>query len=128
MLIATGASESYDGGTNLDEFSQIINNSTQRIEIIKNNFDTLLNKVYDKMIDSDKNYVYVLNERFYKQIEFIPDYVDLYTMTVEIDTQTQSLIKPTKDSDTIIQICQEHEEIFGEYLDIQKMLINLYNE
>lgn len=128
MVIALGASESYEGGTNLDELSIIVNNSTKRIETIKNNFDTLLNEMYDKMIDSDKNYVYVLNEKFYKQIESIPDYIDLYTMTVEIDTQTENLIKPTKDSNTIIEICQEHEIIFGEYLNIQKMFINLYGE
>ena len=127
-MVLLGASESFEGRTNLDELSIIINDSTKRIETIKNNFDTLLNRVYDKMIESDKNYVYVLNEKFHKEIESLPDYVDLYTMLVEIDTQSSNTLKPTEDSSTLIEICEEHKEIFSEYLDIQKILISLYED
>ena len=126
-MVILDASESFEGRTNLDELSRVINNSTKRIETIKNNFDTLLNRVYDRMIESDKNYVYVLNEKFYKEIESLPDYVDLYTLTVEIDPQNSNILKTTEDSLTLIEICEEHEEIFSEYLDIQKILIALYN-
>lgn len=127
-MVILGASESFEGRTNLDELSRVINNSTKRIETIKNNFDTLLNRVYDRMIESDKNYVYVLNEKFYKEIESLPDYVDLYTLTVEIDPQNSNILKTTEDSLALIEICEEHEEIFSEYLDIQKILIALYND
>ena len=126
-MVILDASESFEGRTNLDELSRVINNSTKRIETIKNNFDNLLNRVYDRMIESDKNYVYVLNEKFYKEIESLPDYVDLYTLTVEIDPQNSNILKTTEDSLTLIEICEEHEEIFSEYLDIQKILIALYN-
>lgn len=127
-MVILGASESFEGRTNLDELSRVINNSTKRIETIKNNFDTLLNRVYDRMIESDRNYVYVLNEKFHKEIESLPDYVDLYTLTVEIDPQNSNILKTTEDSLTLIEICEEHEEIFSEYLDIQKILIALYND
>lgn len=127
-MVILGASESFEGRTNLDELSRVINNSTKRIETIKNNFDILLNGVFDRMIESDKNYVYVLNEKFHKEIESLPDYIDLYALTVELDAQYPNSLKTTDDSMAIIEICEEHEEIFDEYLDIQKILIAIYKD
>ena len=82
--------------------------------------------MYDDMIEKDQNFVYVLSQKFKKQIENLPDYRDLYTILVEIDPNTSKL-KTTQDSFTLIEICQEHKVIFEEYIDLQKIFINLYN-
>lgn len=124
-MVALAASEFYEDRTNVDELIRVISDSTERIEIIKNNFKTLLTDVYDNMIEKDKNFVYVLSQEFKKQIEHLPDYRYLYTILVEIDPNTSKL-KTTQDSFTLIEICQEHQLIFEEYLDLQKILMNLY--
>jgi hypothetical protein len=125
IMVALAASESFEDRTNIDELANIITSSTKKIENITINFDTLLNQIYDKMIDKDKNFVYILSEKFKKEVERLPDYVDLYNILVEIDPQTTTL-RTTKDSITLIEICEEHEIIFEEYLELQRILINLY--
>jgi hypothetical protein len=125
-MVALAASEFYEDRTNVDEMIRVISDSTERIEIIRTNFETLLNDIYDDMIEKDQNFVYVLSQKFKKQIENLPDYRDLYTILVEIDLNTSKL-KTTQDSFTLIEICQEHKVIFEEYIDLQKILINLYN-
>ncbi len=124
-MVALAASEFYEDRTSIEELVRVVSDSTYRIEAIHNNFDTLLNQIYDNMIERDKNYVYVLSQKFRDQVEKLPDYRDLYTILVEIDPQT-SKIKTTQDSSTLIDICEEHKVIFEEYLNIQKLLINLY--
>ena len=62
-MVILGASESYENRGNIEELTRIINNSTKKIEKIKNNFDTLLYNIFDEMIECDKNLVYVLNEK-----------------------------------------------------------------
>lgn len=124
-MVALAASEFYEDRTSVEELVRVISDSTRTIEIIKTNFNTLLNEVYDNMIDRDKNYVYVLSQKFKDQIENLPDYRDLYTVLVEIDPHTSN-IKTTQDSFTLIEICEEHQIIFSEYLDIQRAFINLY--
>lgn len=124
-MVALAASEFYEDRTSVEELIRVISDSTDTIEIIKTNFQTLLNEIYDNMIERDKNYVYILSEKFKNQIERLPDYRDLYTVLVEIDPQTSKL-KTTQDSFTLIEICEEHKMIFEEYLDIQRLLINLY--
>jgi len=124
-MVALAASEFYEDRTSIEELVRAVSDSTYRIETIHNNFDTLLNQIYDNMIERDKNYVYVLSQKFKNQVEKLPDYRDLYTILVEIDPQT-SKIKTTQDSSTLIEICEEHKVIFEEYLNIQKLLINLY--
>ena len=125
-MVALAASEFYEDRTNVDEMIRVISDSTERIEIIRTNFETLLNDIYDNMIEKDQNFVYVLSQKFKKQIENLPDYRDLYTILVEIDLNTSKL-KTTQDSFTLIEICQEHKVIFEEYIDLQKIFINLYN-
>lgn len=125
-MVALAASEFYEDRTNVDELIRVISDSTERIEIIRTNFETLLNDMYDDMIEKDQNFVYVLSQKFKKQIENLPDYRDLYTILVEIDPNTSKL-KTTQDSFTLIEICQEHKVIFEEYIDLQKIFINLYN-
>ena len=125
-MVALAASEFYEDRTNVDEMIRVISDSTERIEIIRTKFETLLNDIYDNMIEKDQNFVYVLSQKFKKQIENLPDYRDLYTILVEIDLNTSKL-KTTQDSFTLIEICQEHKVIFEEYIDLQKILINLYN-
>jgi hypothetical protein len=124
-MVALAASEFYEDRTSMEELVRVVSDSTYRIEAIHNNFDTLLNEIYDNMIERDKNYVYVLSQKFKNQVEKLPDYRDLYTILVEIDPQT-SKIKTTQDSSTLVEICEEHKIIFEEYLNIQNMLINLY--
>lgn len=124
-MVALAASESYEDRTSVDELIRVISDSTERIEIIRTNFDTLLNIIYDDMLEKDQNFVYVLSQKFRSEIENLPDYRDLYTILVEIDPQTSKL-KTTQDSFTLIEICEEHQVIFDEYLDLQKILINLY--
>jgi hypothetical protein len=124
-MVALAASEFYEDRTSVEELIRVILDSTHTIEIIKTNFETLLNETYGNMIERDKNYVYVLSEKFKNQIENLPDYRDLYTILVEIDPQT-SKIKTTDDSFTLIEICEEHKTIFEEYLNIQNIFINLY--
>jgi hypothetical protein len=125
-MVALAASEFYEDRTNVDEMIRVISDSTERIEIIRTNFETLLNDMYDNMIEKDQNFVYILSQKFKKQIENLPDYRDLYTILVEIDLNTSKL-KTTQDSFTLIEICQEHKVIFEEYIDLQKIFINLYN-
>lgn len=124
-MVALAASEFYEDRTSIEELVRVVSDSTSRIEVIRNNFDTLLNEIYDNMIERDKTYVYVLSQKFKNQVENLPDYRDLYTILVEIDPQT-SKIKTTQDSSTLVEICEEHRVIFEEYLNIQKLLINLY--
>lgn len=124
-MVALAASEFYEDRTSVEELIRAITDSTQRIEVIRNNFDTLLNDIYDEMIEKDRNYVYVLSQKFKNQIENLPDYRDLYSILVEIDPKTSKL-KTTQDSFTLIEICEEHQIIFDEYLNIQKILISLY--
>lgn len=124
-MVALAASEFYEDRTSVEELILAITDSTQRIEVIRNNFDTLLNDIYDEMIEKDRNYVYVLSQKFKNQIENLPDYRDLYSILVEIDPKTSKL-KTTQDSFTLIEICAEHQIIFDEYLNIQKILISLY--
>jgi hypothetical protein len=124
-MVALAASESYEDRTSVDELIRVITDSTERIEIIRTNFDTLLNDIYDDMLEKDQNFVYVLSQKFTSEIENLPDYTDLYTILVEIDPKTSKL-KTTQDSFTLIEICEEHQVIFEEYLDLQKILINLY--
>ena len=124
-MVALAAYEFYEDRTSVEELIRAITDSTQRIEVIRNNFDTLLNDIYDEMIEKDRNYVYVLSQKFKNQIENLPDYRDLYSILVEIDPKTSKL-KTTQDSFTLIEICEEHQIIFDEYLNIQKILISLY--
>ena len=124
-MVILGASESYENRGNIEELTRIINNSTKKIEKIKNNFDTLLYNIFDEMIECDKNLVYVLNEKFQKEVETLPDFVDLYAISIEIDPMTSD-IETTEKSDALIKICKEHESYFEYYIDIQKILINIY--
>jgi len=126
-MVAIAASEFYEDRTSVEELIRVITDSTQRIEVIKTNFDTLLNDIYNEMIEKDRNYVYVLSQKFKNQIEHLPDYRDLYSILVEIDPKTSKL-KTTQDSFTLIEICEEHQIIFDEYLNIQNILISLYKE
>ena len=107
-MVALASSESFENRGNIEELTNAISNSTKNIETIKSNFDTLLYEIYDDMIDSDKNLVYVLNEKFHREIELLPDFVDLYTFSVEFDPLTSN-VKPTEESSVLIEICKEHE-------------------
>lgn len=124
-MVALAASEFYEDRTSVDELIRVISDSTERIEVIRNNFHTLLNDIYDNMIEKDKNFVYILSQEFKNQVETLPDYRDLYSILVELDPKTSKL-KTTQDSFTLIEICEEHQIIFEEYLLLQKILINLY--
>jgi hypothetical protein len=126
-MVILGASESYENRGNIEELTRAIGDSTRKIEIIKNNFDTLLYDIFDEMIETDKNLVYVLAERFQKEIETLPDFVDLYAISVEIDPMTSD-VKATEESEVLIEICKEHESYFEYYIDIQKTLINIYKD
>ena len=126
-MVAIAASEFYEDRTSVEELIRVITDSTQTIEAIRTNFDTLLNDIYNEMIEKDRNYVYVLSQKFKNQIEHLPDYRDLYSILVEIDPKTSKL-KTTQDSFTLIEICEEHQIIFDEYLNIQNILISLYKE
>lgn len=126
-MVALASSESFENRGNIEELTNAISNSTKNIETIKSNFDTLLYEIYDDMIDSDKNLVYVLNEKFHREIELLPDFVDLYTFSVEFDPLTSN-VKPTEESSVLIEICKEHESYFEEYIDIQKTLITIYKD
>lgn len=124
-MVALAASESFEDRTSVDELANVITSSTEKIESININFNTLLTEIYDKMIDKDKTFVYVLSEKFKSEIEKLPDYVDLYNILVEIDLHTSTL-RTTEDSITLIEICEEHKILFEEYLELQQILINLY--
>ncbi len=124
-MVALAASESFEDRTSVDELANVITSSTEKIESINLNFNTLLTEMYDKMIDKDKTFVYVLSEKFKSEIEKLPSYVDLYNILVEIDPHTSAL-RTTKDSITLIEICEEHKILFEEYLELQRILINLY--
>lgn len=124
-MVILGASESYENRGNIEELTKAISDSTKKIEKIRNNFDTLLYDIFDEMIESDKNLVYVLNEKFQKEVDTLPDFVDLYAISTEIDPMTSDM-KTTKESEVLIEICKEHESYFEYYIDIQKTLINIY--
>lgn len=124
-MVILGASESYENRGNIEELTRVIGDSTKKIEKIKSNFDTLLYDIFDEMIESDKNLVYVLNEKFQKEIETLPDFVDLYAISIEIDPMTSDM-KATEESEALIEICREHDSYFEHYIDIQKTLINIY--
>jgi hypothetical protein len=125
-MVALAASESFEDRTNIEELTNVITSSTEKIENIKFNFDTLLNEMYDKMMDKDKTFVFILSEKFKKEVEKLPDFVDLYNIFVELDFQNTTL-RTTQDSSTLIEICEEQGEVFEEYLELQKILINLYS-
>lgn len=126
-MVILGASESYENRGNIEELTKAISDSTKKIEKIRNNFDTLLYDIFDEMIESDKNLVYVLNEKFQKEVETLPDFVDLYAISTEIDPMTSDM-KTTEESEVLIEICKEHESYFEYYIDIQKTLINIYRD
>lgn len=126
-MVILGASESYENRGNIEELTKAISDSTKKIEKIRNNFDTLLYDIFDEMIESDKNLVYVLNEKFQKEVETLPDFVDLYAISTEIDPMTSDM-KTTEESEALIEICKEHESYFEYYIDIQKTLINIYRD
>jgi len=124
-MVVLSAWDSFEDRTSVDELAQYISNSTEKLETINVNFNTLLTEIYDKMIDKDKNFVYVLSQKFKSEIERLPDYVDLYNILVQIDPHTSTLTT-TKDSFTLIEICQEHESLFEEYIELQELFLNLY--
>lgn len=126
-MVILGASESYENRGNIEELTKAISDSTKKIEKIRNNFDTLLYDIFDEMIESDKNLVYVLNEKFQKEVDTLPDFVDLYAISTEIDPMTSDM-KTTEESEALIEICKEHESYFEYYIDIQKTLINIYRD
>ena len=124
-MIVLVASDSFEDRTSVDELAQYISSSTEKIKTINTNFNTLLTEIYDKMIDKDKNFVYVLSQTFKSEVEKLPDYVDLYNILVQLDPHTSTLTT-TQDSLTLIEICQEHESLFEEYLELQELFLNLY--
>ncbi len=123
-MIALDAADHYNNNY-LDELATTVTISAKSMENVKQNFSNLLKSTYDKMIEMDQDYVFSLAQKFYKEIELIPDYKDMYAMGVDLDPITQKLIV-TEDAAAIMDICKEQQQKYQEYLDIQQALIKLY--
>lgn len=109
----------------LNELISNVISSTKSVEMIKSNFNNIFSNVYDKMRESDKEYIYTLAEKFYKEVDNIPDYTELYSIVVDLDPDSATISTST-DAVALMELCTEHRETYTEYLEIQDAMIELY--